>query len=68
MSFTGVGGEHDDVATWLESLATLPRYADATFTKSLAEPREGRPAVSFTSSATLSPAALSRRYTAVDGG
>jgi Tfp pilus assembly protein PilN len=68
VSFTGTGSKHEDVATWLESLATLPRYADATFSKSLVEPRDGRPAVSFASSATLSTAALSRRYTAADGG
>ena len=68
VTFTGVGGQHDDVAAWLESLSGQRRYADATFTKSTAEPRGGRLAVAFTSSATLSPAALSGRYTAADGG
>ena len=68
VSFTGFGGEHDDVARWLESLADQPRYTDASFTKSTAATRGGRPSVSFTSSATLSPAALSGRYTDADGG
>ena len=68
VSFTGVGGQHDDVASWLESLSGQRRFADATFTKSTAEPRNGRPSVAFTSSATLTPAALSGRYTAADGG
>lgn len=68
VSFTGGGGQHDDVATWLESLAGQRRYADATFTNSTAEPRDGRPAVTFSSSATLTPAALSGRYTPPAGG
>ena len=68
VAFDGSGREHDDVATWLESLARQERFADATFTKSTVVDKDGRPSVSFTSSATLSEAALSRRYTAVDGG
>ena len=68
VSFTGLGGSHDDVATWLESLAGQERYADATFTKSTVEPQGDRPAVGFTSTATLSPAALSGRYSTADGG
>jgi Tfp pilus assembly protein PilN len=67
VSFSGFGGEHDDVARWLDSLAGQPRFADATFTKSTAVDRDGRSSVSFTSSATLTDAALSRRYTDTDG-
>ena len=68
VTFAGLGGEHDDVAVWLESLAAQERFADASFTKSTAGTVDGRPSVSFTSTATLSPAALSGRYADVEGG
>lgn len=63
VTFTGVGSRHDDVAAWLESLADQESYAEAYFTKSTAGTRAGRRSVSFTSTATLTPATLSGRYT-----
>ena len=68
VSFSGFGGEHDDVARWLDSFTGQPRFTGATFTKSAAVDQDGRSSVAFTSSATLTDAALSRRYTDTDGG
>jgi Tfp pilus assembly protein PilN len=62
-TFTGVGFSHDDVAVWLESLAGQKAFRDPSFssaTESLLGPRK---IVTFTSTATLTSAALSGRYT-----
>jgi Tfp pilus assembly protein PilN len=68
VTFTGVGFKHDDVATWLESLATQKGYADPYFTSSAEELLGVRKIVKFASSVTLTPAAYSGRYTKPAGG
>jgi len=67
VSFGGVAFSHDDVATWLDSLAKERGYTNTYFTnstKALVGPRE---VVNFTSSVTLTQAALSGRYSKVEG-
>ncbi|MCU1673718.1 MAG: Fimbrial assembly family protein [Frankiales bacterium] len=68
VTFTGVGFSHDDVAVWLESLATQKGYANPYFTSSTEALLGSRKTVDFTSTATLTPAAYSGRYTKPIGG
>jgi Tfp pilus assembly protein PilN len=68
VTFTGVGFKHDDVAVWLESLATQNGYANPYFSNSTAGLIGTRKTVVFTSTVTLTPDALSERYTAPAGG
>jgi Tfp pilus assembly protein PilN len=68
VSFTGIGFSHDDVAMWLESLATQKGYADPYFTSSTEALLGARKTVNFTSTATLTSAAYSGRYTKPAGG
>ena len=67
VTFTGVALRHDDVAAWLESLASQEGYADARFADSTASTIGGRAVVTFTSSVSLTPAALSQRFAAPEG-
>ena len=59
---------HDDVAVWLESIAGLKAYASPYFSTSTEGLLGTRKAVTFTSTAVLTPAALSGRYTDPAGG
>ncbi len=68
VTFTGVGFSHDDVAVWLESLATQKSYADPYFSTSTEALLGSRKIVNFSSTATLTPAAYSGRYTKPAGG
>ena len=68
VTFSGVGFQHDDVALWLESLATQKGYANPYFTSSTEALLGTRKTVNFTSTATLTPAAYSGRYTKPAGG
>ncbi len=68
MTFTGVGFAHDDVAVWLESLAKQKGYANPYFANSTEALIGTRKVVNFTSTTTLTSAALSGRYTAPAGG
>jgi Tfp pilus assembly protein PilN len=68
VSFTGVGFKHDDVAVWLESLASQKGYADPYFSTSTEALLGTRKTVNFTSTATLTSAAYSGRYTKPAGG
>lgn len=63
MSVTGVGFSHDDLALWLESLAGQKNYADPYFSASSEALMGTRKVVNFTSTANLTPAAYSGRYT-----
>lgn len=68
VTVAGVGFSHDDVAVWLESLAGQEGYTNPYFssaTESLIGPRT---VVDFSSTATLTPAALSGQYTKPAGG
>jgi Tfp pilus assembly protein PilN len=68
VTFTGVGFSHDDVAVWLESLASEKGYANPYFTSSAEALLGTRKTVNFTSSVALTPAAYSGRYTKPAGG
>jgi Tfp pilus assembly protein PilN len=68
VTFTGVGFKHDDVAVWLESLAKQKGYTNPYFSNSTEGLIGTRKTVNFTSDVTLTPDALSGRYTAPAGG
>lgn len=63
ISFTGKAFSHDDVATWLDSLAKENCYANPYFSNSTATTIGDRPAVDFTSTVTITSGCLSGRYT-----
>jgi Tfp pilus assembly protein PilN len=63
ISFEGVAYTHDDVATWLDSLAREKGYANPYFTNSSTGFIGTTAVVSHTSSVSLTPDALSGRYT-----
>lgn len=68
VTFTGVGFSHDDVAVWLESLATQKGYANPYFSSSTEVLLGTRKTVNFTSTVTLTPDAYSGRYSKPVGG
>ena len=68
MTVSGVGFKHDDVAVWLESLAGQKSYTNPYFTSSTEALLGTRKIVNFSSTATLTPAAYSGRYTKPAGG
>jgi Tfp pilus assembly protein PilN len=68
VTFTGVGFKHDDVAVWLESLAKQKGYVNPYFSSSTEALIGTRKTVNFTSTVTMTPDALSKRYTAPAGG
>ncbi len=68
VTFTGVGFKHDDVAVWLESLAKQKGYTNPYFTSSTKALIGTRATVNFTSTVTMTPAALSGRFTTPAGG
>jgi len=68
VSFSGVGFNHDDLALWLESVANLKTYSDPYFSSSTEALIAQRKVVNFSSTANLTPAALSGRYTKPLGG
>lgn len=61
-SITAVGFDHDSVAAWLESLAGAEGFTAPAFSAATESLRGERKVVEFTSTATLTDAALSRRY------
>jgi Tfp pilus assembly protein PilN len=68
MTVSGVGFKHDDVAVWLESLAGQKAYTNPYFTSSTEALLGTRKTVTFTSTASLTAAAYSGRYTKPAGG
>ena len=62
VQFLGGGDVHEDTAVWLESLSDQTGYANPYFTVSQLE-EDGRAHVTFDSTVTVTPAALSGRYT-----
>ncbi|MGL5857825.1 MAG: PilN domain-containing protein [Angustibacter sp.] len=62
VTVTGYAKSHPDVAKWLDVLAKQPGMADAYFTNSTKEKRGQTEIVKFSSTATLTSEALSRRY------
>jgi Tfp pilus assembly protein PilN len=67
INVTGVACSHDDVATWLDTLAKERGFTNAYFSNSTKASIGPREVVEFPSSVTLTQAALSGRYTAVEG-
>jgi Tfp pilus assembly protein PilN len=63
LSFSGVAFKHDDVATWLDSLAKEKGLAQPTFTSSSEEAIGTRPVIGFDSQALVDQKAYSNRYT-----
>ena len=68
MSVSAVGFAHDDVAVWLDAVAAQPNYINPDFASSTEGLIGTRKTVTFGSSAQLSQAALSHRYTVAAGG
>jgi len=67
VSFQGTAFSHDDVATWLDAVAKERGYSNAYFTNSAKANVGPKVVVNFQSSVTLTSAALSGRYTKVEG-
>ena len=67
VTFAGTAFSHDDVANWLDALAKERGYTNAYFTNSTKAKLGPRDVVNFTSSVTLTQAALSGRYSKVEG-
>lgn len=67
-SVSGIGFSHEDVALWLESVANLKTYTDPYFSSSSEALLGKRKIVNFSSTASITPAALSGRYTTQAGG
>jgi len=68
ISFTGIALNRDDVATWLESLGKEKGYVNAYYSTAQAAALGLKPIVNFTSTVTVTDAALSNRYTTPNGG
>lgn len=66
VTFEGMAYTHNDVASWLQMLAGQEGFSQAYFTNSAEDETltgsAGNPAVRFTSQATLTEDALSRRF------
>lgn len=68
VTFSGVGYQHNDVASWLDALAKQKGFTQPYFSSStVAELGNDPNAVMFTSKVTLTEDALSRRYTQKTG-
>jgi Tfp pilus assembly protein PilN len=67
VTFSGTAFTHDDVATWLDALAKERGFTNAYFTNSTKTLIGPKTVVTFSSSVTLTQAALSGRYSAVEG-
>lgn len=68
LTVTGVGFSHEDVAVWLESLAGQNGYTNPSFSSATEALIGERTVVEFASTATLTPEALSGKYTKPAGG
>lgn len=62
VTFAGTAFSHDDVATWLDALAKERGFTNVYFSSSTKTLIGTRPVVNFSSSVTLSPTALSGRF------
>ena len=63
VTFEGVGYSHNDVAAWLNALAKQKGLNQPYFTSSAKEEIGAQTAVRFSSQATITEEALSKRYT-----
>jgi Tfp pilus assembly protein PilN len=62
VTVSGVGFSHDDVASWLDSLAGVQQYSNPYFSNSTEALLGRRKVVNFSSTATVNGHALSGRY------
>ncbi len=62
ITFTGIALSHDDVALWLDSLAKEKGWSDPYFSTSVEQYIGSHQTYTFTSSVTVTAAALSGRY------
>ena len=67
VTFAGTAFSHDDVATWLETLANEKGYSNPYFSNSTESNIGARKTVNFSSSVVLTDAAKSGRYTTPAG-
>jgi Tfp pilus assembly protein PilN len=67
VTFSGIAFNHDDVASWLQSIAKVKGFADPTFSNSSKTVIGTRTVVDFGSTVNVSPTALSNRYTSKAG-
>lgn len=68
ITFQGVAFSDDDVANWLDAMATEKGFANVGFTSAAEAMLGTRKVVNFTSNATITPAELSNRYTSTQAG
>jgi Tfp pilus assembly protein PilN len=67
ITVSGTAFQHNDVANWLVSMATIKGFADPSFQSSAKSVIGTRPVIDFTSSLILGNKALSGRYTQKTG-
>jgi Tfp pilus assembly protein PilN len=58
ITFSGRGGSHGDVATWIETMSAHPGLTDATFSTSALNESLAEQTVAFTSTGAVDPEAL----------
>jgi hypothetical protein len=63
VTFSGQGYVHNDVAAWLDALAKQRGITQPYFTTSTKTPVGSQDTVTFTSQATVTQDALSKRWT-----
>ena len=68
VTVSGVAFEYDDVATWLETLGKQKGYVNPYFSTATEAKIGDRRVINFASSATITDAAMSKRYTTPAGG
>ena len=68
VSFTGVAFSHDDVAAWLEALATQQGFTKPSLSGATTSELGERDVVTFSSTVELTDEVLSGRYTTPAGG
>ena len=62
VTFQGIGSKHNDVAAWLDALAKQKGLNQPYFTSSKQEAIGSEPVIKFSSQATITEEALSKRY------
>jgi Tfp pilus assembly protein PilN len=69
VTFTGAAASKAAVASWLDSLATVPGFSNpyVSSISTNSAPGSATTTVSFTSTVSLTPAALSNRYATPNG-
>ncbi len=68
ISFQGIAGKRDDVATWLESISKQKGYVGATYSTTPEQLIGTEKFVAFTSTVSVTAAAQSGRFSTSNGG